>query len=209
MAGTMTQDGVNLQQSVVTGDARPRKVPLMERIRRDAPPGVAINPPGRFRLLQGTHTDEDVRTGEERTWVFNDPTNNVIETYKKLDLVLNVPGYPPKVEALDGGPTARTSPYEPLVGETKEQYAKRLDDLVRKQLEAFDAGGMASLSAEVAGQPQGQQPQAATAQTPGKPVDQMTEQELRQLAKDEGVDLKGFRGNADQLRQHLRNRLGV
>ncbi len=191
---------------------RKQKLPLMEQIKKNCPPGSTPLPPPKYRLLSGVHIDDDVRTGRERTWVFDDPSNNVVESYKKLDQPPYSPaGYPPKFESIDGGPQASTSPYNALPGETKEQYFKRLSEMVAKQLEAFEqqSSGM-FLSAEPGGtssQPSSQGSQGM--QTPGKPIEQMTEPELRQLAKDEGVDLKSFKGSRDQLLGRVKSKLGV
>lgn len=191
-----------------------KRIPLVDRIRADAPPGSRINSPLKFRLLQGMHVDEDVRTARDRTWVFDDPANNVVETYKQLDS-LNTPGYPPKYELIDGGPNARVSPYEPLSGESRDDYSKRLQEMLARQLAEFDDANnsMTLLSAGPAGASGGAQGgdggKGGVSTAPGKPVDQMTEAELRQLAKDEGVDLSKFRGNRDVLVKHLKTELKV
>lgn len=195
-------------------DGRPKGVPVMQWVKDKCPPGQRPNKPLKIRLLSGTHTDEDVYTAKDRTWVFDDPNNNVIETFKRLDLSHNTPGFPPKYELIDGGAASVTSPYEALPGETKEQYSKRLTEMVARQVELFDATGNYDgtvLSASPAGQPpvgqQHAQPHATT--TPGKPLDQMTEQELRHLAQAEGVDLKGFKGGRDALLGRVKAELKI
>lgn len=207
----------HLQRPVVQEfhrDGRPKGVPLMEWIRQRCPAGARPNKPLKIRLLSGTHSDEDVYTGRDRTWVFDDPANNVIETFKRLDLSHNSPGYPPKYELIDGGPNSVTSPYEALPGETKEQYSKRLTEMVAKQLELFDATGAYDgtvLSASSADSPpvNQTQPNRQTTTSPGKPVDQMNDGELRQLAQAEGVDLKGFKGTRDALLRHVKAELKI
>lgn len=161
---------------------------LMAKLKAECPKGAVVAPPLEFQLAEGVHIDNDIRTGKERMWVFNELGNNVVETYKQLDS-LNVPGYAPKfilISKHQASPVVDSM--APLSGETKEAYRARMDAMIEQRAkDAFEA------SEVVAATP-------ATAPAPRRALDQMSEQELRALAAEDEVDVSKARNRADVLR---------
>ncbi len=186
-----------------------KKQSPIERIKANCPPGMSIKPPMEFELLQGPHFEDDLETGEERQYSAGD--GRVIRTYNDLNK-FNTEGFPPKFRQLNtAAPDGKVDPYRPIPGETREQYAERLAKMQNAHLAQFDS--MTLLSAT----PGSQAPTTAQAQMTEnlpqapqqKPLEQMSEGELRKLASDEGLNLGKFKGNREQLLKTVKDRLKI
>lgn len=166
-----------------------RKVPLMERLKAECPPGAVVCPPSKFRLVMGIHTDDDIYTGRERTWAYDDPNNNVIETFKKLEQ-LNGENCPPKFEKLvtrDGA----VDLFAPMPGETKELYKARVDAMIAARVATFDSNdGVATAT-------------SLPTSGPRKPLEQMSEKELRDYAAEDEIDVTKLKGRDAVLKAVL------